>query len=147
MISARTLHQKTGDILFNNTNSTDMVGKTGLFVGLDEPVVFSNPFTRIRVDTQKADPAYFAYFLNSLWWKGVFRDLCQRWIGQSALKFSVLAELDAPFPDPLTQRRIAARLKEQMAGVEAARKAVEKQMEAVSALPAAYLREAFGDLE
>lgn len=132
-----------GDVLFNNTNSTEMVGKTGLFLGHDEPVVFSNHFTRIRVDTQKADPAYFAYFLNSLWWRGLFRDLCQRWIGQSALKFSVLAELDAPFPDLPAQRRIAARLKEQMAGVEAARKAVEEQQRAVVPLFEKFLSEAF----
>lgn len=47
-------------------------------------------------------------------------------------------------PDLPTQRRIAALLKEQMAGVEAARKAVEEQMEAIAALPATYLREVFG---
>jgi type I restriction enzyme, S subunit len=51
-----------------------------------------------------------------------------------------------PLPDLPTQRRIAAQLKERMAGVEAARKAVEEQQQAVSALPAAYLREVFGGL-
>jgi type I restriction enzyme, S subunit len=51
-----------------------------------------------------------------------------------------------PLPDLPTQRQIAGRLNEQMAGVEAARKLLEEQMEAVSALPAAYLREAFGGL-
>lgn len=34
-----------GDVLFNNTNSTDLVGKTALFEGHTEPVVFSNHFS------------------------------------------------------------------------------------------------------
>src|SRR5438128_11258888 len=37
---------RDGDVVFNNTNSTEMVGKTALFNNLKEPVVFSNHFTR-----------------------------------------------------------------------------------------------------
>src|SRR5438045_582637 len=37
---------RRGDVLFNNTNSTEMVGKTACFDHFDEPVVFSNHFTR-----------------------------------------------------------------------------------------------------
>lgn len=54
-----------------------------------------------------------------------------------------LLDFEISLPDLPTQRRIAARLKEQMAGVETARKAVEAQQQAVSALTLACLREAF----
>ena len=40
-----------GDILFNNTNSVELVGKTALFRGHPEPVVYSNHFTRLRNKT------------------------------------------------------------------------------------------------
>ena len=35
-----------GDILFNATNSPELVGKSAIFQGLDEPAVFSNHFLR-----------------------------------------------------------------------------------------------------
>lgn len=37
-----------GDVIFNNTNSTELVGKSAVFHGYAEPVVFSNHFTRLR---------------------------------------------------------------------------------------------------
>ena len=37
-----------GDVLFNNTNSTELVGKSALFAGYVEPIVYSNHFTRLR---------------------------------------------------------------------------------------------------
>ena len=39
---------KPDDVLFNNTNSVELVGKSALFCGYDEPVVYSNHFTRLR---------------------------------------------------------------------------------------------------
>ncbi len=37
-----------GDVLFNNTNSTELAGKSALFAGYTEPIVCSNHFTRLR---------------------------------------------------------------------------------------------------
>lgn len=48
-----------------------------------------------------------------------------------------------PFPPLKEQRRIAGILREQMAAVEKARKAAQERLEAVKALPAAYLRDVF----
>jgi type I restriction enzyme, S subunit len=49
-----------GDILFNATNSPELVGKTALFSGFPEPVTFSNHFIRIRTNRSAAEPAYVA---------------------------------------------------------------------------------------
>ena len=35
---------RPGDVLFNNTNSAELVGKSALFQGFVEPVVYSNHF-------------------------------------------------------------------------------------------------------
>ncbi len=110
-----------GDVLFNNTNSTELVGKSALFTGYTEPVVFSNHFTRLRVHPDRADAAFVAFFLNHLWNRKHFAEICQRWIGQSAVKFDKIASLQVQFPDLPTQRRIAARLTARFATVEQAR--------------------------
>lgn len=65
---------------------------------------------------------------------------------QPNISQEVIREIRIPLPDLPTQRRIAARLKEQMAGVEAARKAVEEQQRAVTPLFEKLLSEAFSGI-
>jgi type I restriction enzyme S subunit len=132
-----------GDIVFNNTNSTELVGKSALFQGFSEDVVYSNHFTRLRVQTDKCDPAHFSYWLNYLWKSRVFENICNRWIGQSAIKPEKLFSLKIPLPPLSEQRRIAAILTKQLAAVEQARKAVEAQLATINDLPSALLRQAF----
>lgn len=52
-----------------------------------------------------------------------------------------------PLPPLDEQRRIAARLSEQMVQVKRMRQAAEAQLEAVNALPGALLEEVFGGFE
>ncbi len=134
---------KPGDILFNNTNSVELVGKTALFRGYSEPVVYSNHLTVLRTNPELLDPEYLAKWLLLQWKNKLFEHICNRWIGQSAVKNNKLLSFEIPLPPLPEQKRIAAILKERMAAVERARRAVEEQLEAAKALPAAYLREVF----
>jgi len=131
------------DVVFNNTNSTELVGKSALFEGYPEAVVYSNHFTRLRVAVEALDPGYLANWLLSQWEAGVFRGLCNRWIGQSAVKNDRLLSLEIPLPSLAEQRRVAAILREQMAAREKARAAAEAQLEAAKGLSGAYLRDVF----
>lgn len=56
-----------------------------------------------------------------------------------------LLTLEMPIPPLAEQQRIAAALREQMAAVEKARAAAQARMAAAYALPAAFLRQVFGD--
>lgn len=134
---------ESGDVLFNNTNSAELVGKTALFEAHDEPVVFSNHFTRLRTIPEKLGPPFLALWLQAQWYDRVFENICNRWIGQSAVQREKLLSLEMPLPPLDEQKRIAAILKAQMAAVERARDAAAAQLEAAKALPAAYLRAIF----
>ena len=131
-----------GDVMFNNTNSTELVGKSALFDGYAEPVVFSNHFTRIRPKPDVLLPSFLAAWLNHQWLTGVFANICNRWIGQSAVKADKLLGLAISLPPLAEQKLIAARLREQMAAVEKARAATQARLQAAHALPAAIAAEA-----
>lgn len=128
-----------GDVLFNNTNSTELVGKSALFESYLEPLVYSNHFTRLRTATDSLSPEYLANWLNYQWQQGVFAAICNRWIGQSAVKTDKLFSLDFPLPPLPEQKRIAALLKEQLAAVDKARLAAQARLEAALSLPIAYI--------
>lgn len=134
---------RRGDVVFNNTNSTELVGKSAFFMEYKEPVVYSNHFTRLRTKQDYLDPRFLAFWLGQLWNNGVFASICNRWIGQSAVKADLLLRLEIPLPPLAEQKRIVLRLTEQISTIEQARQAAEAQLEAISALTAALLRKAF----
>lgn len=137
---------QSGDVLFNNTNSTELVGKSVYFEKADEPIVFSNHFTRLRTRTDILDPRFLAYWLQSAWQRGLFAEICNRWIGQSAVQRDKLLELPIALPSIGEQKRISAILNEQIAAVEKARAAAEKQISEASSLCRRYLLRVFGEL-
>jgi hypothetical protein len=52
----------SGDVMFNNTNSTELVGKSALFCGSSESIVYSNHFTRLRTDPWNLEPGHGCSF-------------------------------------------------------------------------------------
>ncbi|MCI2424792.1 restriction endonuclease subunit S [Candidatus Acetothermia bacterium] len=63
--------------------------------------------------------------------------------GYPSLKLSAISKISIPLPSLDIQQRLAAELKEKMAEVEKLRTAIEKQLEAINALPQAILIKAF----
>ncbi|MFE2024450.1 restriction endonuclease subunit S [Streptomyces hygroscopicus] len=97
-----------GDVLFNATNSPDLVGKTLFWSGIDEEVVYSNHFQRIRTDEEKLDSKYLSRWLACQFESGIFRTLCKQWVNQATVSKESLLALRVPLPPLLYQKRIAA---------------------------------------
>src|SRR5690606_27799790 len=94
---------RRGDVLFNNTNSLDLVGKTAYFDDDDTPA-FSNHMTRLRTDPERVLPEYLARYLHGCWLRGDFTQLANNHVSQASVSRKVLSGLPLPLP-PLTQQR------------------------------------------
>lgn len=134
---------KDGDIVFNNTNSTELVGKSAIFQEHREPVVYSNHFTRLRTNPTELIPAYLANWLVYQWQTHVFERLCNRWIGQSAVKNDVLLALEIPLPPLEEQQRIVVFLNERLSTIDRVRASAEAQLSLINSLPGAILHRVF----
>jgi type I restriction enzyme S subunit len=109
------------DILYNNTNSVELVGKTAI---VREPLAaaFSNHINRLRVrNPELIDPRWLALALRSLQAQGFFAANCNKWIGQAGFSVSELAEVEIPLPDIRIQRRIVARIEALLSEVREAK--------------------------
>lgn len=73
-----------------------------------------------------------------------WRDGQSRGANIQNLRFSQLAALEIPIPELSEQKRIAARLTEQLAAVERSQAAAAARLDAAEALSGSYLREVFG---
>lgn len=96
-----------GDVLFNATNSPELVGKTAYFPGLEEPAVFSNHFLRLRPGAGQIDGRYLTRWLNLQFQHGQFKAMCRQWVNQATVGRDALLSLRVPFPPLPEQRRIA----------------------------------------
>lgn len=128
------------DIVFNNTNSAELVGKSALVTELVEPVVYSNHFTRLRCGTE-AEPHFVAHWLQAAWRRKVFEHGCDRWVGQAGFQRKKLIALEVPVPPLGEQRRIADLLDAAIAQQTSARAAAAVQDVAARSIYSRFLAE------
>lgn len=98
---------ESGDVLFNATNSPELVGKTVFFPGHEEPVVFSNHFLRLRPRPEKLDGRFLARWLQLQFQRRVFQGMCHQWVNQATVGRESLLALTVPLPPLKDQQRIA----------------------------------------
>lgn len=86
------------DVIFNNTNSQELVGKASLWTIEINNVVISNHMTIIRVlDKDKAHPKFIALKLLHTYYTGHFKEICRRYVNQANVGKERL--INIPFPD------------------------------------------------
>jgi len=100
---------RDGDILFNRTNSKDLVGKTGLWSD-EREAVFASYFIRLRVDRDRLHPSYLWAFMNSRHMKRVLFDTARGAIGQANINSKELKAFPVAVPPLTIQQSYATRL-------------------------------------
>jgi len=132
---------KPGDLLFNRTNSIDLIGKVGLFTGSgDAAVSFASYLVRIRLVTGHI-PKFFAYLMNTPGLLGDARSRAFEAIGQCNLNPTRYGQITVAIAPPEEQKTIMAYLDRETSNLDAlkaeAKRAVELLKERRSALIAA----------
>ena len=95
---------RAGDILFNRTNSKDLVGKTGIWDGRFEATAASY-FIRLRVNEVVLCPVYVWAFMNSSAMKRRLFDTARGAVGQANINAKELQSLPLPVPPINLQTR------------------------------------------
>lgn len=114
-----------GDVLFNNTNSPALIGKTAVIRGADE-WAYSNHMTRIQ-PADGVEPRFIARQLHFLWMTGYFRHRCVNHVNQASVSSKTLG-LTVPIlvPPRNEQQRISERMDELFSDLDAGVAALER---------------------
>jgi type I restriction enzyme S subunit len=102
---------RDGDILFNRTNSKELVGKTGLW-GNERDAVVASYFIRLRVERNKLHPSYLWAFMNSRHMKRVIFDTARGAIGQANINSKEIKAFMIAVPPLRLQQDFAMRLED-----------------------------------
>lgn len=105
-----------GDLLYNRTNSPELVGKTGIFRGPDNTLSFASYLIRIKVE----EPLLSSNFLNLAMNSPRFRETeinphLKQQCGQANVNGTILKQMRVPLPPREEQTRIVQKVDELMA--------------------------------
>ena len=103
------------DLLYNRTNSAELVGKTGIYLGEDDCKTFASYLIRIQLSQTSSSPRYMNLAMNAR----VFREtqivpLIKKQTGQANVNGTALKNMLVPLPPLAEQNRIVARVDELM---------------------------------
>ncbi|EAL5360004.1 restriction endonuclease subunit S [Campylobacter jejuni] len=129
------------DILFNNTNSTELVGKTAL-VTQNYNYAFSNHLTKIKLKNQYNSKLVVFYFVLLLKNK-YFEKICHQWIGQSGINIDKLKKIQIPLPPLQEQEQIAKHLDFVFEKTKALKELYAKELQDYEELKQSLLDKAF----
>jgi len=99
---------RAGDVLFNRTNSADLVGKTGIFRE-SISMAYAGYLIRLRTNCDN-NPEYLSAFLNTGYSKRLLRGMCKSIIGMANINATELQGIKIPQPPLSLQRKFARRI-------------------------------------
>ena len=109
------LYLKKYDILFNRTNSYELVGKTALYEGNNDEYTFASYLIRVCLFKNYINPKYVTYYLNSqLFRKLQIEPLIIQQCGQANYSGDKLKNVLIPIPPKEEQARIVEKVDELM---------------------------------
>lgn len=100
---ARRFTLSPGDLLFNRTNSPELVGKSAVYSGEDGAACFASYLIRVRF-TEACDPQWAALYLNSPAGRRWAASVRTQQVGQANINGTKLAALPLPLPSVEQQR-------------------------------------------
>lgn len=123
---------RKGDILFNRTNSKELVGKTGLF-NKNEKMAIAGYLIRLRTNSL-ANPYFVWAYLNSKHGKVVLKHMCKSIVGMANINAQELQNIKILHPPITLQNQFAERIQAIEAQKQQAQAALKKSEDLFNSL-------------
>ena len=129
---------RRGDVLFNRTNSKELVGKTCVY-NRDEPMILAGFVIRVRVN-QRILPEFLSAFLNTDFSKQMLQGMCKSAIGQANINAKEMQNIGLYFPPLSLQNEFAAFVER----VDQQKQTIQQSLEKLELMKKALMQEYFG---
>ena len=100
------LFLRPGDLIFNRTNSPELVGKSAVFSGSDVNTSFASYLIRVSFFKNAIVPQYVSWFINSEFGRDWIEKVMVQQVGQANVNGTKLKECIIPVPPYEEQLRI-----------------------------------------
>ena len=130
---------KKGDVLFNRTNSVELVGKTCVYE-LDYAMVIAGYIIRVRTKKDILNPIFLSSFLNLNSTKKLLRNIAKGAVNQANINAKELQNIDIPLPPLALQNQFA----DFVAEVDKSQLACQKSLDELETLKKSLMQAYFG---
>ena len=131
-----------GDVLFNRTNSAELVGKTAVYKGNPEICSFASYLIRIRL-LDGVVPKFLSYYINSTYGRAWIASVVNQQVGQANVNGSKLQALIVPLPPLVEQHRIVSEVERRLSVIDELEAVVAANLKRAERLRQAILHKAF----
>jgi type I restriction enzyme M protein len=115
------------DVLFNRTNSPELVGKVGIYKG-ERPAIFAGYLIRINYKRDLLDPVFLAYVLNSEFIRNHGFSVMSKSVNQANINGTLLKTYRIPLPPLSEQQRTVAEIEKIEAEIAEAQKVIDNML-------------------
>ncbi|OIQ90417.1 type-1 restriction enzyme EcoKI specificity protein [mine drainage metagenome] len=133
----------TGDLLFNRTNSPELVGKTAVFSGSPQKCSFASYLIRVRLAEGVAS-RFLAAYINSTHGRKWVKSVVTQQVGQANVNGTKLQALRIPVPPVTEQHRIVAEVERRLSILGETEAQVNANLQRAQSLRQAVLRKSLG---
>jgi restriction endonuclease S subunit len=130
------------DVLFNRTNSPELVGKTAIYKG-ERPAIFAGYLIRINYKKDLLNPFYLNYYLNSHEAKVYGSTIKSFGVNQSNINGTKLKSYPIPFTSLEHQLHIVREIESRLSVCDALEQQINTSLQQSEALRQSILRKAF----
>jgi type I restriction enzyme S subunit len=132
----------SGDILFNRTNSAELVGKSAVYEGHPTPCSFASYLIRVRI-ISGVNSRYVSYVLNSPYGRQWISSVVSQQVGQANVSGSKLRAFVIPLPPTAEQARIVDAVDQRLSAIRRAMNEAERAIRRAERLRQSILKRAF----
>ena len=131
-----------GDLVFNRTNSPELVGKSAVYKGGHPTACFASYLIRVSFP-EVCVPDYVCFFINSQHGRSYIAQVRTQQVGQANVNGTKLAAMPIPIPPLAEQRRIVAEVERRLSVIQQAEATVEASLARAERLRQSILKQAF----
>ncbi len=136
------LFLEDGDMLFNRTNSPELVGKTAVYRSQISPCSYASYLISVKF-TELFMPEFASTYINSAFGRNWVKSVVVQQVGQANVNGTKLAALAVPLPPLKEQTEIVATLETALTAVKEQQAAIELALKQSAAQRQNILRAAF----
>lgn len=133
---------KSGDVLFNRTNSPELVGKTSIYRG-EMPAIYAGYLIKLDYEKNIVVGDYLNYYLNSSKAKEYYMQVKTDGVSQSNINAKKIGEFEIPLPTLSEQHEIVRLINDLLARERKAQQAAEQALASIDLMKKSILACAF----
>jgi type I restriction enzyme S subunit len=132
-----------GDLLFNRTNSAELVGKSAVYKAEHPEAVFASYLVRAKLHEDIFAPDLLASYINSAHGRRYIRAETKQQVGQANVNATKMASMPIPVPPAKEQEKLLRRIKQRLDKINEMAEHVDQADDRLDQLDRSVLAKAF----